>query len=179
GFQVWHGTLESMPDGWVQPDAVVAFFMFHHLEDPLSFLTTIRRRWPAAPLAIAQYGPSNRLDAASTSPPRTLLRWNARALAHALERAGYAPEVRNVASTGSEASWLRPIRKRLAGTMAPWVYKLGRQAEMRILPCLGRRVTRDAYVVLAFAEPTDTVRTPEHAGARTADQRPAGPDPRA
>ena len=34
GFPVWHGPLESMPDDWMaKPDAVIAFFMLHHLED--------------------------------------------------------------------------------------------------------------------------------------------------
>ena len=80
GFPVWHGRVQTVPDGWVTPDALVSFFMLHHLDDPLSFLKTVRERWPNVPLAIAQYGPSNLSDERS-SPPRTLIRWNKEALA--------------------------------------------------------------------------------------------------
>src|SRR5205807_1909687 len=70
GFQVWHGSLETLKDGWVRPDAVLALFMLHHVPDPLAFVRLIRERFPEAPLVIAQYGPSN-LDPVASMPPRT------------------------------------------------------------------------------------------------------------
>src|SRR5437867_4125822 len=49
GFPVWHGPLESMPDDWMaKPDAVIAFFMLHHLEDPIRMIRDVSRRWPNA-----------------------------------------------------------------------------------------------------------------------------------
>ena len=89
GFAVWHGTLDTLPADWERPAVVLGFFMLHHLADPLGTLRLIRARWPAAAVAFAQYGPSNR-DAVRSSPPRTLTRWSASSLARLLAEAGYA-----------------------------------------------------------------------------------------
>lgn len=153
GFHVWHGPVESLPDGWVQPDVVVAFFMLHHLEDPLSFLRTIRRRAPGAGLALAVYGPTNKGEDASF-PPRTLIRWNATALATALRRAGYEPEVHDLASTGAESGpvrWARVTLGRTAGV--PWLYRLGKRVERVVLQRLPADARQESYVVLALAQP--------------------------
>ena len=159
GFPVWHGPVESLPAGWVSPQAVVSFFMLHHLENPLGFLRAIRQRAPDAPLAIAVYGPSNKGTAASL-PPRTLIRWNGRALATALQLAGYEPRVSEVQSTGAESDFLEPIRNTLARTMrVPGLYRLGKQVEAHVLSRVPARARRDAYVVLALAEPVD-IRVP-------------------
>lgn len=153
GFEIWHGPVESMPIGRFHPDAVVSFFMLHHLDNPMAFLRAVRERAEDAPLAIAVYGPSNTGTAAST-PPRTLIRWNARALATALRRTGYQVEVHEVASTGVEQRLLQPLRGVLARTMRlPLVYQLGKRIEARVLPKFPSKAKRNAYVVLAFADP--------------------------
>jgi SAM-dependent methyltransferase len=153
GFSVWHGPIESMPDGWVQPEAVVAFFMLHHIEDPLSFLRTIRERAPRAGLALAVYGPTNKGEAASF-PPRTLIRWNATALATALRRAGYDPIVQDIASTGAENGPVRWARTALGRTaQIPWLYRLGKRLERLVLQRLPADARQESYVVLALAKP--------------------------
>jgi methyltransferase family protein len=153
GFDVWHGPVESIPGGWVNADAIVAFFMLHHVVDPSGFLKDIRDRWPNAPLAIGQYGPSN-LDPVRSLPPRMLHRWNGRALTVALERAGYSPTVIELPSTGVELDVLKPLRG-LSRTVLgmPWLYRLVTRAIVRLLPRLLGRFQREAYVLLAFAEP--------------------------
>jgi SAM-dependent methyltransferase len=153
GFPVWHGQVESAPVNWMTPDAIVMFFMLHHLDDPLSFLNTVRERWPNVPLAIAQYGPSNLGDDRS-SPPRTLIRWSSKALATALQAAGYQPTAYNVLSTGAERGSLRLIRKALGQTMRfPRVYKFGKKLESSLLVHLPKGAKQGAYVIVAFAEP--------------------------
>ncbi len=153
GFDVWHGPVESLPRGWTNPQAVVSFFMLHHLENPMSFLCAVRERAPRAPLAIAVYGPSNKGGPASL-PPRTLIRWNGRALATALELSGYQVEIQEIESTGAESDFLEPIRATLARSMVmPSLYKFGKQIEARLLARTPARLRHDAYVVLALAMP--------------------------
>lgn len=153
GFEVWHGPIASMPKEWVRPDAVVSFFMLHHLDDPIGFLRAIREQAPDAPLAIAVYGPTN-IGTAASLPPRTLIRWNGQALAAALGRVGYKVQVHEIQSTGAERRFLQPLRKAMAQTMRmPGVYRFGKKIESRLLPRLPGQVRRDSYVVLALAEP--------------------------
>ncbi|MGE5138182.1 MAG: class I SAM-dependent methyltransferase [Rudaea sp.] len=153
GFDVWHGPVESMPHGWTDPQAVVSFFMLHHLENPMGFLCALRERAPRAPLAIAVYGPSNKGGPASL-PPRTLIRWNGRALATALELSGYQVDIQEIESTGAESDFLEPIRSTLARSMAlPSLYRLGKRMEARVLARTPARLRHEAYVVLALAKP--------------------------
>lgn len=153
GFRVWHGTVDSVPEGWVEPDAVIAFFMLHHLPDPLGFLRAIRQKWPSAALGIAQYGPTNR-DPVRSNPPRTLTRWNATSLGCCFAEAGYKPSVKSVPSTGVERRFLRPARRVLRRTLAvPAIHRLHRRIERRLLPKLLRRFSQSEYVVVAFGEP--------------------------
>jgi 2-polyprenyl-3-methyl-5-hydroxy-6-metoxy-1,4-benzoquinol methylase len=153
GFPVWHGPVESLRDGWVAADAVVAFFMLHHLEDPLTFLRTIRQRAPDAGLALAVYGPSNKGEDASF-PPRTLIRWNARALATALRLAEYEAVIHDLASTGSERGLVRWARATLGHTSGvPWLYRFGKRLEQAVLRCLPADARQESYVVLALAQP--------------------------
>ncbi len=155
GFQVWHGSLETLEDGWVHPNAVIAFFMLHHVQHPLAFLRLIRERFPKAPLSIAQYGPSN-LDPIASMPPRTLTRWNTTSLHTLLRLAGYEATVVQLAGTGNEASVMRPLRKIMKRTIAfPPVYRFARRIEHRIIGRLLSPVGRHGYVVHALAEPLD------------------------
>lgn len=154
GFQVWKGPLETLPPGWVQPAAVVCFFMLHHLEDPLHFLQTIRTQWPQAPLVIAQYGPDNK-DPRSSSAPRNLTRWNSQSLAEALSTAGYRATVLEIPSTAMDISVLRPFRAALYERLIalPVLYRLAKWLAARILVRRAKPFHRDAFVLLAFAEP--------------------------
>jgi hypothetical protein len=152
GFEVWHGTLDTMPEGWVEPKVVVAFFMLHHLEAPLAFLREVRRRWPNAGLAIAQYGESN-VSAAST-PPRTLTRWNARSMHQALLSAGYAPDVREFAGSGAQRGVMQPVRRALKRSLAiPPLYRFLRRIEQSWASALLSPMAKPQYVLLSLAEP--------------------------
>lgn len=153
GFRVWHGTLDSMPPDWVQPDAVVCFFMLHHLERPKEFLEEIRRRWPTAGVAISQYGPSNR-DPLSSTPPRTLTKWSARSLQSLLERTGYRVATREFTGSGTQRGPVRRLRKVVKRTLVlPPVYRALRRLDNRYLTRALSPLGKDAYVVLAVAEP--------------------------
>jgi SAM-dependent methyltransferase len=153
GFKVWHGTIESVPDGWVVPDAIVCFFVLHHLENPLQFITTIRERWPHAPVAIVQYGPTN-FDDQRSMPPRTLTRWNPRALGTLLEQGNYKAKIKTNSSLGLEKSVFPLIRNLLVPTMrVPQLYRIGKLIELNFLPRLLKPVQQQAYVVSALAEP--------------------------
>jgi SAM-dependent methyltransferase len=157
GFRVWHGPVETLPHGWVQPDALVSFFVMHHLVDPIGFLRAAREHAPEAPIAIAVHAQSDyrrRRESDASAPPRTVTKWNARALARALQAAGYTPTVHAVASTGAERKPLKLLR-RLSGRVValPRLYSLGKRIEARMLAALPRRAKSDGYVVVAFAEP--------------------------
>lgn len=153
GYRVWHGRLASMPSTWVQPDAIVATFMLHHLDDPMGFLSQIRCRWPSALLALAQYGPG-RKGTLRAAPPRNLTRWNSSALAAALERTGYTPSVTNVASSGVERGSFGRLRTILRPmTSMPRLYRLSKRIERQLLPRMLPGLGTDAEVVLAFGNP--------------------------
>jgi SAM-dependent methyltransferase len=158
GFQERHGPLETMPDGWVKPDAVVAFFMLHHLEEPERFLQLIRERWPQTPLGIAQYGPNNR-SVDRSSPPRNLTRWNQRSMGVALEHAGYSPQVTELASTGVEGRLLTPARSALFEWLVskPTAYRIAKRTLSAAAAGLlkpFKPLRSQGFVVLAFGEPT-------------------------
>jgi SAM-dependent methyltransferase len=153
GFEVWQGPIETMPPGWQNPAAVVSFFVIHHLAEPRSFVAALRERAPGAVLAIASYGPSNKGEVASL-PPRTLVRWNARALDTALRLVGYTAELRDIPSTGTELRPVRRLRELLARTaVVPPLYSLGKAVESRLLRLVPTAVRADAFVVLALARP--------------------------
>ena len=92
GFQAWCGTVDSIPDGWVQPQpaAIVSFFLLHHLTDPIAFLRAIRSRWSAPLIMGYNRAPTKRTARVNNFPPRTWGWWSERAIARALKRAGYA-----------------------------------------------------------------------------------------
>jgi hypothetical protein len=166
GFEVWHGEVASVPEGWVEPKAIVCMFMLHHLVDPIGVLSTLRSRWPDASLAIAQYGPSNRTPPASL-PPRTLTRWSGRALDTALTRSGYRGTVTELAGTGNESRFLRPVRKLVKRSVrVPVVYRSLRRVEHRIVSKVVGPLGRDAYVVLGLAEPVGAATEHDAAGSR-------------
>jgi len=154
GFEVWHGTVKSLPANWLtQADAVLAFFMLHHLEDPIGLLTEIKSRWPNAPVAIAQYGPSNR-DPERSAPPRTLTRWGAKSLEAACARAGYRSTVMSFPSSGAEHPAFKPLTALFRHTTRfPRIFRFARRVQRKVLPNVVPTLRVDDYVVLALAEP--------------------------
>jgi hypothetical protein len=87
-------------------------------------------------------------------PPRNLTRWNKASLETLFERAGYDPEVTNLAGTGNEARLMRPVRKVMKRTVSiPPVYRLARRIEQRVMPRVLTPVANEAYVVHGLAEP--------------------------
>jgi hypothetical protein len=157
---VWHGTLDTMPEAWVHPDAVVLFFVLHHLEDPMSVLRTIRSRWPAARVVAAQYGPTN-FHPERSAPPRTLTRWSAKSLSRALGLAGYSAEVHEFRSTLADAPALRPTRRLLRRTVfAPAIFRTFRRLERRFLRLQPGTFGLPGFVLLGLAEPYTTESPP-------------------
>jgi len=153
GFEVWHGSLKSMPNEWVQPDVVISLLVLHHLDDPLTFLRTIRDRWPNAPLVLALHGPSS-FDARRTLPPRTLTRWNAQAVSEALTQAGYVVTVKEIPSTGEEIRIVGVLSRSLTRLLVvPRIYRLIKRVSNLLLPKILKPLRRDAMFLLVFAEP--------------------------
>jgi SAM-dependent methyltransferase len=93
GFDVFHGTVNNVPDGRFDPIVCTSFFVLHHVTDPLDFLTTIRRKFPRASLLLTEhYFGRNPYELGSLNlPPRRLTCWNPGSLALALEKAGFRP----------------------------------------------------------------------------------------
>ncbi|HUF53842.1 MAG TPA: hypothetical protein VMR52_08735, partial [Dehalococcoidia bacterium] len=93
GFDVFHGTVNDVPDGRFDPVICSSFFVLHHVTDPVDFLTTIRRKFPRASLLLTEhYFGRNPYELGSLNlPPRRLTCWNRESLAVALEKAGFRP----------------------------------------------------------------------------------------
>jgi hypothetical protein len=157
GFKVWHGTLDTMPEDFVQPDAIVSLFMIHHLDDPMGFFRILHGRYPDAPLALAEYG-IGKLTSASY-PPRTLTHWNVNSLKTALDLAGYDSVGRGVRSTGSETTAIALLRKTLRGPMArnASIYRFGRRIQRRVLPKLMKPFQQKDFTVVAMGTPRASV----------------------
>ena len=154
GFRVWHGPVETLPADWVHPKAVVCLFVLHHLVDPVGTLRCLRILFPEAFLAIAQYGPSN-FDLERTTPPRTLSRWNKQSLETALAACNYDAKVLEINSLGTESAIMKPFmhaRQKLG--LSPKGYRLTKNVERYILPLLLAPFQRQAFVLLALAQPT-------------------------
>ena len=153
GFRVWLGTVATVPPRWVEPKAILALFVLHHLEEPGEFLRTIRSKWPNASLVIAQYGPSNRGPLRSL-PPRTLSLWNARCLQVALSKAGYRVDTREFKSTGAENPFVQHVESVLSSFQLPArLYRILKRAEKALTLAFLVPFRRDAFVIVAFAQP--------------------------
>lgn len=91
GFDVFHGTVNDVPEGRFDPLVCTSFFVLHHVTDPVDFLTNIRRKFPRASLLLTEhYFGRNPYDLGSLNlPPRRLTCWNPGSLTLALEAAGF------------------------------------------------------------------------------------------
>jgi len=155
GFSVWHGTVESAPKTWAEPDAIVAMFMLHHVPDPVVFLTAIRAKWPDAPIAIAQYGEMNR-DPIRSQPPRAFTWWNPQALRTLLKASGYSALVRELPSGGTEG---RPFRlahaaiRPILPMLPPSLLRARNRFTFRLMPKVLAREKRDSWTLVAIGKP--------------------------
>ncbi len=91
GFDIWHGTVDSIPDNWQNPAICTCFFVLQHVPDPVGFLGSIRQKFPSAGLIIATWKrfPSPPKITPASLPPRTMTWWGPRSLEKALNQAGY------------------------------------------------------------------------------------------
>ncbi len=157
GFQVWHGTLNGLPKDWVEPDAILSFFVLHHLDEPVQFVSRLREDYPRALLALAAHGHGlnqDRIDHRFSQPPRTLTRWTAPSLGRLLEAGGYEATVRVYPSAvpGTRAfarieGAMRLLRK------APRAYRAFKLLKARILRRLPDRAQNTEGTLLALARP--------------------------
>jgi SAM-dependent methyltransferase len=112
GFEVWHGTINSIEPNWKQPAVCTCFFVLHHLPDPVGFLATIRSKFPKATLVIGMWNvfPVPQLQPAG-QPPRTLTWWGPKSLKKALEKAGYRVNLLSEPIAASEFAMPKIIRQ--------------------------------------------------------------------
>jgi hypothetical protein len=94
GFEVARGSVESYPENWPEPRAVIMLESLVRFPAPKDLLTDIKRRFPAALLCLSVPSPRRSLkvpefDRRLDYPPDHLTRWTRPALEHLLERAGY------------------------------------------------------------------------------------------
>ena len=92
GRQVWSGSLATYPHDWPQPAACTMHFVLHHVDDPIGFLSGIRKRFPTSPLVLTDVGTSNRVSP-DLVPPRHLTIWTRKSMDIALRKAGYDAKV--------------------------------------------------------------------------------------
>jgi SAM-dependent methyltransferase len=113
GFEVWHGTVDSIEPNWKNPTVCTCFFVLQHVPDPVGFLSTIRSKFPKASLVIGvwnKYPAPQKLQEASL-PPRTLAWWGPKALKNALEKGGYRVILFSEPIAASEISMPQTIRQ--------------------------------------------------------------------
>lgn len=91
GYNVFPGTIEQVPADWVEPAICSAFYVIHHVVDPIGFLTTIRQKFPRAELILTEHylGTDPNKLAPLNLPPRRLTIWNEKSMETALEKSGY------------------------------------------------------------------------------------------
>jgi SAM-dependent methyltransferase len=155
GFKMWHGTLDSVPLDFVHPDAIVSLFVLHHLDAPIDFFRLLRKRWPSASIAIAEYGQVGP-NTAAAYPPRTLHRWNSKALTLAMHKAGYKVDAIDVSSSGTEHPVLRPIRFVMRRTVVfPTVFRAAKVIQRRFMPRILKPLKQPAYTIVGLGEPSE------------------------
>ncbi len=156
GFKIWHGTLDSVPPDFVKPDAIVSLFVLHHLDAPIDFFRLLRKRWPSAPIAIAEYGQVGP-NSVAAYPPRTLHRWNSKALALAMRQTGYKVQTIDVSSSGNEHPVLRPIRFVMRHTViVPAVFRAAKVIQRRFMPRILKPLKQPGYTIVGLGEPPET-----------------------
>lgn len=109
GFSVGNYAVEKLPLEWPSPALITAFEVVEHLEDPVGFLTLIRKTYPQADVILSV--PDEKCwfflggRPAHDYPPNHMTRWSPRAMDLALRKAGYAhAKVWQVRPTAQEIS---------------------------------------------------------------------------
>ena len=96
-FPMWHGTIDSVPAEWVDPQVCTSFLMLHHLIDSVGFIRSVRHKYPRALFIVAAHNDLNgkrvRLRSEQSMPPRSYCFWGRAQLQLAMERGGYRPVV--------------------------------------------------------------------------------------
>jgi len=124
GFEVWHGTVDSIEPDWKHPAVCTCFFVMQHLPDPVGFLATIRSKFPKATLVISVWNkfPAPQKLSAASLPPRTLTWWGPKSLKKALEKAGYRVNLVSEPIGASEFAMPRIIRQLIPRDQRPAFY---------------------------------------------------------
>ncbi|MBI4337209.1 MAG: methyltransferase domain-containing protein [Chloroflexi bacterium] len=110
GYPVWHGTIDTVPQGWVEPQVCTCFFALHHMTDPIGFLTAVRGKFPRAMFIVSEYRQDRLIRhkpnfdplMGRNLPPRSYSWWNQQTLQTAMERAGYEAKVTSIAAQPRE-----------------------------------------------------------------------------
>lgn len=115
GFEVWHGTVDTLPSNWVEPQVCTCFSVLHHLEEPLKFLITIRRKFPGAFFLVGEWiTPPKKYKQEPYYPPSQMSWWQPQSLRIAMEKAGYDVEIVVLRKTGQELRILNEFSALLA-----------------------------------------------------------------
>ncbi len=105
-FPMWHGTIDSVPAEWVNPQVCTSFLMLHHLTDPVGFIRSVRHKYPRALFIVAAHNDLGEngvgLRSPQGMPPRAYCYWGRAQLQLAMERGGYRPVVWPVRAQPSE-----------------------------------------------------------------------------
>jgi 2-polyprenyl-3-methyl-5-hydroxy-6-metoxy-1,4-benzoquinol methylase len=135
GYQVWLGTVATLPSDFPQPAVCTVFNILHHIPFPMSFLSELKTRFPNAVLMVGQYDTFGSVSeskklVATWFPPRTYNYWSPVSLRRALEKAGYKVEMASKLKMtsgeyqlpGAERLYLRS--RRLLHKLLPLYYAL-------------------------------------------------------
>lgn len=167
GFQVWCGTVDTIPEGWLEPEpaAVVSFFILHHLPDPVGFFDAIRSRWSAPLLIGYNRAPTKETVAENNFPPRCWGWWSEKAIGRALTRGGYTVMSLETTPKGvpqlflperlhgwvSSILWRWPRLRVAISPIANGVLALGYRL-LRPLPKIRRSFIGSLFIIAAPAE---------------------------
>ncbi len=120
GLRIWHGTIDTLPSGWVAPQVCTSFGVMHHLPDPVGFLETIRAKFPNAMLIVSEVNRFNGIHPYSKGavPPRHLSWWGPEQLELAMKKVGY--DVQVVLPKVLSSDWiLEDMEFRLVSALSP------------------------------------------------------------
>jgi len=121
GFRAWCGGVETIPEDWPEPSAIVSFFVLHHLPDPVCFFKVIRNRWPAPLLIGYNLSPTKKTAEPHNFPPRTLGWWTETSIKKALTLAGYdVVQITRNTRTMAQLNAPSPLRNAASSLIWRW-----------------------------------------------------------
>jgi SAM-dependent methyltransferase len=124
GFEVYHGTIDSIEPNWKNPSVCTCFFVLQHIQDPVDFLATIRAKFPNSTLIIGIWNkfPAPDVISSTSLPPRTLSWWGPKSLRKALEKAGYQVGMPSQSTAAGEFPAPRILRRIISRERNPKLY---------------------------------------------------------